>query len=187
MKAEQEEQSMKIWSSNDDGKKLLKLQELTALTAGVVNKRSIWALVCMCVCSCLGMCMYVRRLWCWVKEVCFFPPCGASGWGRVRRSFGEAQHGVGCFSWTQCTVTALGAGGHRVQHSSRALSVYMTAVVPGGRWQLCITTPSDNSHCLYLCSSPTRETRILYSLFQVFRTVQTFNSFNPFTLTVHES
>lgn len=78
------------------------------------------------------MCVYVGTLWCWVKEVCFFPPWGASGWGRARRSFGEAQHGAGCFSWTQCTVTALGAGGHRVQHSSRALSVYTTAAGLGG-------------------------------------------------------
>lgn len=30
------------------------------------------------------------------REVCvFFPPRGASGWGRVRRSFGEAQRGAG--------------------------------------------------------------------------------------------
>lgn len=28
----------------------------------------------------------------------FFPLCEASGWGRVRRSSGEAQHGAGCFS-----------------------------------------------------------------------------------------
>lgn len=89
------------------------------------------------------------------KEVCFFlfvffffshpvgPQTGA-GWGGA---LGGTAWGGLC--WTRCTVTELRAGGHGVQHSYRTLSVYTTAIVPGGRWQRCITAPSDNTYCLY--------------------------------------
>lgn len=86
---------------------------------------------CMCACVSVHVCVCEEAL-AFSERVCFFHCAGPQAWGRVRRSSGEAQHGAGCFSWTRCTVTALRAGGHRVQHSSRALSVYMTAAEPGG-------------------------------------------------------
>lgn len=47
----------------------------------------------------------------------------------------------------------------------------------GGRWQLHITTPSDNTQRLYLCSSSRQsaQIRILYSLFQMLKV----SRFNP--------
>lgn len=109
---------------------------------------------------------------------CVFSTLRGLRLGRARRSSGEAQRGEGCFNWTQCTVTAVGAGGHRVQHSSRALSVYMTATA-WGRWQLCITITSYNSHRLPICPSSSREIRMLYSVFLMLKSVQAWDFSQP--------
>lgn len=116
----------------------------------------------------------VRRLKCWVREVCFFHAVGpraGEGWGGALG--GAAWGGLFQLNSVHCNRTR---GGR-----SRSPAFLQSAVClhdcrcAGGRWQFCITTPSDNTYCLYLCSLSTGETRTLYSLLQMLKTAQAFS------------
>lgn len=87
-----------------------------------------------------------------VKEVCiffFFPSCGASDRGRLRRSFGRHSMRWAVLNPVHCNRTR---GGR-----SRSPAFLQNAVClhdchcagGGGRWQLRITAPSDNTYCLH--------------------------------------
>lgn len=66
------------------------------------------------------------------RGVFFFHPEGPHA--GVGRGGALGRHSVGraVSAEPSALVTALGAGGHWVQHSSRSLSVYTTAAGPGG-------------------------------------------------------
>lgn len=108
----------------------------------------------------------------WERCVFFHPvgPGAGVGWGGA--SGGTAWGGLFQLNSVHCNRTR---GGR-----SRSPAFLQSAVClhdcrcAGGRWQLHITTPSDNTYCLYFCSLSTRETRILSSLFHILRTIQAF-------------
>lgn len=62
--------------------------------------------------------------------MCFFHPEGPQA-GAGRGGPSERRNMGRVFKLNSVHCTALGAGGHRVQHSSRALSVYTTAAALG--------------------------------------------------------
>lgn len=88
----------------------------------------------MCVPVHVCICVHIREQYVVLGErgVFFFHPEGPhAGEGRGG-ALGRHSMGRAVSAELSALVTALGAGGHRVQHSSRSLSVYMTAAGPGG-------------------------------------------------------
>lgn len=137
----------------------------------MLKKGSSWALVYLYTSLSVHICICVCVLYGWggcgVRWKRFFlPPWGASCWSGARRSFGEAQRGAGCFSWTHCTCNST-RGGRSLSPAFLQFAVCLhDCRWAGGRWQRCTTTTSDNTYCLHLFSSSMRKIRILSLFFQ---------------------
>lgn len=86
------------------------------------------------------------------RGVFFFfllPSCGASDRGRLRRSFGRHSMRWAVLNPVHCNRTR-GGRSRSPAFLQNAVCLHDCHCAWGEeRWQLCITTPSDNTYCLY--------------------------------------